>query len=245
MGTIARGAKAGGGTNENAGQKIISGEVNTDFNTLYTEVNGLLDDANVETATMPGAKSFRFTEVTDPANPGADDILLYARDDSTRTRLIARDSAGNLSVIGGLGARGYNSANISIPNATSTALTFDTERYDIGAMHSTASNTSRLTITTPGVYLVTGRCCFAANATGNLRQIMIDLVGAETGRIASHSVPPIPGGLANTYMTIATLYKFSANDYVELTVHQDSGGNLNVLSGANDWAEFAIAMVGS
>ena len=36
MGTIARGSKAGGGTNFNSGQTIDPAEVNTDFNTAYT-----------------------------------------------------------------------------------------------------------------------------------------------------------------------------------------------------------------
>ena len=40
MATIARTAKAGGGTNFNSGQTIDPDEVNTDFNTIVTEVNG-------------------------------------------------------------------------------------------------------------------------------------------------------------------------------------------------------------
>ncbi|MGH9203774.1 MAG: hypothetical protein ACRD2A_21315, partial [Vicinamibacterales bacterium] len=93
MGTIARGTKAGGGTNYNSGQTISPTEVNDDFNTAYTEINGLLDDANVETATIPGAKSLRFTEITAPASPASNDVLLYGINTGT-SRLQAKNSAG-------------------------------------------------------------------------------------------------------------------------------------------------------
>jgi hypothetical protein len=77
VGTIARGAKAGGGTNFNSGQVIDPAEVNTDFNTIVTEVNGLLDDGNIESGTIPGAKTLRFTGIAIPSNPASGDLLVY------------------------------------------------------------------------------------------------------------------------------------------------------------------------
>ena len=44
----------------------------------------------------------------------------------------------------------YNNANISIATGTNTALTFNSERYDNAAMHSTSSNTQRITAPTGG-----------------------------------------------------------------------------------------------
>jgi len=102
MATIARGTKAGGGTNFNAGQVIAAAELNTDFNTAYTEINGLLDDGNIKTATIPGAKSLRFTEIAAPSSPAANDLLLYAKDDGAgTTRLYTKDSAGTEQLVGG------------------------------------------------------------------------------------------------------------------------------------------------
>ena len=40
----------------------------------------------------------------------------------------------------------------SITNNTATAITFDNEAFDTDSMHSTVSNTSRITINTAGVY---------------------------------------------------------------------------------------------
>lgn len=94
MGTITRSTKTGGGTNLNAGKVAVVEDVNTDMNTIVTEINGLLDDGNIETATIPGAKSLRFTEISSPSNPGTNDMLLFAKDLTARTRLYTRDSAG-------------------------------------------------------------------------------------------------------------------------------------------------------
>jgi len=99
MGTIARGSKAGGGTNLNSGQTADPAEVNTDFNTVYTEINGELDDANIKTGELPGAKSFRFTEMSAPAAPSSNDILLYAVDRGI-TVLQAKESGGAVLPIG-------------------------------------------------------------------------------------------------------------------------------------------------
>lgn len=101
MGTIARTAKAGGGTNFNSGQTIDPAEVNTDFNTAFTEINGNLDDGNIETGTIPGSKSLRFTEISDPSSPSSNDILVYAKDDGAGvTRIYTKDSAGTVRAVG-------------------------------------------------------------------------------------------------------------------------------------------------
>jgi hypothetical protein len=101
MATIARGAKLGGGTNFNSGQTIDPSEVNTDFNTVYTEINGNLDDANIETATVPGAKSLRFTEISAPSSPSSNDIVVYGADDGAGvTRVHTKDASGNVLALG-------------------------------------------------------------------------------------------------------------------------------------------------
>lgn len=99
MGTITRSTKAGGSTNIADGQTAVAADVNTDTNTIVTEINGEIDDANIKTAELPGAKSLRFSEIAAQANPGANDIVLHAIEQSG-TRLTMRDSAGTLAVLG-------------------------------------------------------------------------------------------------------------------------------------------------
>lgn len=112
MGTISRSVKAGGSTNITAGQTAVASDVNTDMNTVFNEVNGSLDHNNVQTAMIPGAKSFRFTGIATPSNPASGDLLLYA---TTAPALAILDEAGNVSVIGSGGGSGRGEVtNLSV-----------------------------------------------------------------------------------------------------------------------------------
>lgn len=123
--------------------------------------------------------------------------------------------------------RVHNSANISVADNSIQALTFDSERFDIGAMHDTVTNTSRITIPTGGAgkYLVGGNMHFANNATGNrgvhLRKNNTDRIGesVESDVAADTQV-----------MQAWTLWNFAVADYVTLGAFQTSGAALNVLA---------------
>lgn len=131
--------------------------------------------------------------------------------------------------------RVYNSAAWSHATSGSyLAVAFDSERKDTDTMHSTATNTSRISFTTAGWYDVGGHLEFAANATG-VRGIQIRLNGAT---VLFQSVVPTFGAGIGHSMAAATSYQFSATDYVELMAYQNSGGALNVSLGANYSPEF-------
>ena len=133
--------------------------------------------------------------------------------------------------------RVYNSANISITTSgTAQAVTFDSERYDVANMHSTSSNTSRITVPTGGggVYIVGGALSWTANATG-VRQTRLQTNGttiyliAESATTTATSAMPLP---------VATAIAMVAGDYVELIALQTSGGALNTLASSNYAPEF-------
>jgi hypothetical protein len=137
-------------------------------------------------------------------------------------------------------AYAFNSANQSIANATETALTFDAEVYDIGAVHSTSSNTSRFTVpaSAGGLYIAIGQVEFASNVTGQ-RQMRIRTNGsaaAYSGWVVMQAVTS--GGAATKFQTMAIL-ALAAADYVEFMVYQDSGGALNA-TGANMYNSFGM-----
>lgn len=134
--------------------------------------------------------------------------------------------------------RVYNDANQSIPDSTVTALTFNTERFDTDGIHSTTSNTSRLTCRTAGVYHMDAHVEFASNSTGE-RQLLLKLNG--TTFIAADSRAAINGN--PTKASIPTTYQLVVGDYVEVFVFQSSGGALNVLTGDLVPAEFAMFRV--
>lgn len=136
--------------------------------------------------------------------------------------------------------RVYNSAAISIPNATATVLTFDTERYDNDAIHSIVTNTSRLTCVTAGRYVISGSVEFAAGA-GTYRIVEVLLNGTTV--ISAVRFTPTSSGV--TRLSITTQYNLAATDYVELRVQHDVGSAINVNASGNYSPEFAMALLGS
>lgn len=131
-----------------------------------------------------------------------------------------------------------NSANLVIANGALTALTFDSERFDNAALHSTSSNTSRITIPTgwAGVLVPSVTVEWAANAAGH-RGVVLLVNGAD--RIADLEVPSI-GAIVMSQTLTAPPWKFAAGDYVEVQVYQNSGGNLAVNASAKYSPEFGI-----
>jgi hypothetical protein len=136
--------------------------------------------------------------------------------------------------------RVYNSTDWSVANSTSTAIPFNSERYDNDAIHDTVSNTTHLTAKTAGVYRITGSADFDANATG-FRDLSIRLNGITS--IASQSTNTV-GVAYYTKISVSTEYVLAVNDYVELMAFQNSGGALLVKVNNNDSPEFSLVRVG-
>lgn len=136
--------------------------------------------------------------------------------------------------------RVYNDATIShAVSGTPQVVTFNTERYDTDTMHSTVSNTGRITFTTAGVYHIVGTVEFAANATGS-RSLFIRLNGSTNVGAANDAVS---SGTQVTRLQVVAEYNFAAADYVELVANQDSGGALNLVAVANYSPEFWASLV--
>ncbi len=102
--------------------------------------------------------------------------------------LVSLAISGGLTV-GGLlsaplvGARAYNSANISIgAGGNPTLMTLNSENWDTHGFHVTTGNTARLTVPTgcAGYYRITGSIRFAATATQTYRGILICINTAGT-----------------------------------------------------------------
>lgn len=121
-------------------------------------------------------------------------------------------------------ASAYNNATQSITDSTLTALTLNSEDFDVGSLHSTSVNTSRMTLsaTAGGVYIVVGQTTFAGNATG-VRDLSLRLDG--TTYVGSSRVT----NLAAVQMTfgVSAILTLTNSQYVELIAFQTSGGNLN------------------
>ncbi len=135
-----------------------------------------------------------------------------------------------------MGARVLNSANITLTTGVLKLLTFDSERYDNDTIHSTSTNTGRLTAQTEGYYIIIGNARWAANATG---QRFLDIKLNGTTFIGIQSLDTTTGGFPAVTVT-TTIYFLSVGDYVELHAFQNSGGNLDVVNFSNYSPEFMM-----
>lgn len=120
--------------------------------------------------------------------------------------------------------RVYNSATVTIASGGSgTQATFNSERFDVAGMHSTSSNTGRITIPSggDGKYLIGSDSTLSANATGSYRLISITLNG--TDQLTEASLYFNASAAAGGPLTTVTV--LSAGDYVTHGAFQDSGGN--------------------
>lgn len=137
----------------------------------------------------------------------------------------------------GKSARVYNNANLSIPHSTETTLTFNSERWDTDGIHSTISNTGRLTCKTTGIYLIIAQVIWAANAAG-YRELKLY---HNANRIAYEKKALTSDNYCFPFLT--TLANLAVNDYVTATVYQTTGGNLNALYDPCDSPEFMMARI--
>ena len=138
-----------------------------------------------------------------------------------------------------LGARVYNNAAIEIAHASYTKLTFNTERYDTDTIHSTLTNTGRLTCQTAGKYIITGQVKWEVNTTGQ-RVIGIYLNDATwIARMADDAI-----STWEKEMEVTTIYDLSIGNYVEIRVWQNSTVAIDVTASASIAPEFMMHRIG-
>jgi hypothetical protein len=116
--------------------------------------------------------------------------------------------------------RVFNNANISVVNATPTDLTYNSELFDTDSMHDTAVNPTRITIRTPGIYLVQAGGTWQAD-NDYVRRLISFVVNATT-TIARQSYEGSFNVTANEGFTLSTVYKFAANDFITASVFQQN-----------------------
>lgn len=143
-----------------------------------------------------------------------------------------------LSTDGVPACRVYQSAAQTISNITETTLLFNTESFDSDTMHSTSSNTGRITFTTAGLYLVMATLGMAIDVDG-YREIDFRVDG--TTYILTTKQMATVG--ASSFLNAATLYRFTAGQYVEFRCYHSAGANLNTVAGVDN-THFEAVRVG-
>jgi hypothetical protein len=140
------------------------------------------------------------------------------------------------SLISGQGARVYRDNVQTIPTGAWTPVEFDHETYDTDSIHDNVVNNSRLTCKTAGKYIITGSVTWDGHI-GHQRGVSIYLNNA-TFLAISFSDASTVGYWAGC---VSAIYDLAVNEYVELTVTQSTGGNLNL---AVDVMDFSMQRIG-
>lgn len=145
-------------------------------------------------------------------------------------------AAGRFSVqwIGGTGvawsnagARAINTGAQAIANVTYTAVTFAAETFDMDGMHSTVSNTDRLTCTVAGTYEVSAGVSFSNASAAGGRLIRILKNGSD---VIAQDVRPSASTSFFTSCEVSTKIQLNVGDYLQVFVYQDSGISLNLVT---------------
>jgi hypothetical protein len=119
----------------------------------------------------------------------------------------------------------YNSASVLVSNSAFLVMLANTELWDTDSMHSTVSNTARLTATTAGRYQLNVTMRFGVNATG-ARVVAYRVNGGADVQLAATSNA---GGSIDTVLSGSDMVVLAAADYIETSSWQTSGGNLDVI----------------
>jgi hypothetical protein len=122
-------------------------------------------------------------------------------------------------------ARATSAAGQSIPNNANTALTFGVEDFDVGGLHTGSS--SRLTASSAGLWLIGATAEFTASAVGR-RGLYLQANGTTIFAATLGAAVAFPA------VTVVSLYRLAAGQYVEALAYQDSGGALAL--NTNAWS---------
>jgi hypothetical protein len=117
------------------------------------------------------------------------------------------------------------------------------EQYDVGSLHDTATNNTRITIPSggnTGLWLFIARAAFAAHATG-IRIVRI-LKNAGT-IVATVSMDGQGSGTSLVLVCVSVEDAPAVGDYFEVEVYQSSGGNLDLIQDNVDYAESSFQVV--
>jgi len=122
----------------------------------------------------------------------------------------------------------------SIPDNTTTAITFTTETLDTHGFHSTSSNTTRITPTVAGWYRFHGVVWAPSLGTYATVVAGISKNGTTQTSPERHATPPTSGSFTDTVG--GTYSANGTTDYFELTMLQDNTANSaqnTLVSGSN------------
>lgn len=193
------------------------------------------------------ATSITYQEAAAPSTPAATKWVSYFKTDGQYYKDDAGVEVGPLAAATGatttlmvVETEAYHNTTQSVNSATDTAVLFNTETTDDGAMHSTVSNTSRFTVgaaQADKAIRIVARITIPAIA--NQFQCWVAKNGTEVGkRVRLY-------GTTSSIQTLAIEHTARAadhvsTDYYEVYIKQSSGSAQNIghaTADANNWIQ--------
>ena len=144
----------------------------------------------------------------------------------------------NNGIVTQLGASVYNSTAQNIPNATMTALTWDTEVSDTDTMHDNVTNPTRLTANTAGWYIAACNLILGAGGTtGTLMELELYVNGVAVVTENADST-----GQSNDRLFLTYPVYLNVGDYVEFKAYQASTATRSTVGGAGNTQASIVRM---
>lgn len=243
MATIARGSKAAGGTSFVDGTTASAGEVNTDFDTIYNEFNGSIDNDNIdasaaiELSKLDGysdSASERRTE-TSPGVTGTESDAANLQEELARIRYKLHELGLGISTIRNTTASGDDTYWIDTPQMGPNLIR--NGNFAVGLESNvppgwTNVNTATLALTTTGV----------TEGHSTARALRITAAGGTDEGVSQTLV----GLKASTKYVVGCRAKATAGDTFKLTTTGASGatfGNLTLTTTSTSYVTLAGVIV--
>lgn len=226
---------------KSAGDTIQPSHINTMQDEITAVEDGLLNGTAPINSSRITAPSAQITNCT------ISSLTVTALTFPTNSTLTNVSITGDSSIAGDLyvakrppSARVSQSATVQFANNTETCLSFDgqTSVYP-ASMHSTTTNSSRLTAPSSGMYLISGHVLWNTFSSVGLRQVVVykndaTVIAADTR----------PASVANAiWQSIATVYPLGASEWVTLRVLQTSGSTGSVIATSEGGQQFTLTKV--
>lgn len=115
--------------------------------------------------------------------------------------------------------------NQAIPSGSVRKVNWNAESFDIGEFHDNASNNTRLTVPETGIYQINALIAWETNGSGDR---LLSVLKNGTLTQLSDTKTPVTG--SSTTQSISGMLELAAGDFIELSVFQSSGSELDLIS---------------
>lgn len=118
----------------------------------------------------------------------------------------------------------YNSGTINIPDSTTIALTWDSERVDDKGWHSTSSNTNRITVLETAFYIPSVAIHWVRASGGSGTFTFTTIIRQNGSDTPNRDTRLLEVDMNAKLFTVGGVpIAMNAGDYIDVTVNQNSG----------------------